>query len=93
MKNYTPQILALAGAPEVRPDILHLANLITKNNSLLILGDVSPVSQFTIIYICNKNKFISIMSILISEQYLMTFKIFKKLNLRNTCHIERDQQN
>ncbi|KAK0180493.1 hypothetical protein PV327_006129 [Microctonus hyperodae] len=42
VKNYTPQILALAGAPEMRPDILHLANLITKNNSLLILGDVSP---------------------------------------------------
>ncbi|KAK0098684.1 hypothetical protein PV326_005095 [Microctonus aethiopoides] len=42
VKNYTPQILALAGAPEVRPDILYLANLITKNNSLLILGDVSP---------------------------------------------------
>ncbi|XP_043284241.1 bumetanide-sensitive sodium-(potassium)-chloride cotransporter isoform X2 [Venturia canescens] len=42
VKNYAPQILALSGAPSARPALLHLANLITKNNSLLISGDVHP---------------------------------------------------
>ncbi|XP_058790689.1 bumetanide-sensitive sodium-(potassium)-chloride cotransporter [Phymastichus coffea] len=42
VKNYCPQILALSGAPNVRPPLLHLANLITKNNSLLICGEVYP---------------------------------------------------
>lgn len=44
VKNYAPQILALSGAPGTRPDLLHLANLITKNNSLLVCGEVNPVS-------------------------------------------------
>ncbi|XP_034943442.1 bumetanide-sensitive sodium-(potassium)-chloride cotransporter isoform X2 [Chelonus insularis] len=43
VKNYAPQILALSGFPEKRPDLLHLANLITKNNSLLIAGEVCSV--------------------------------------------------
>ncbi|XP_063980220.1 bumetanide-sensitive sodium-(potassium)-chloride cotransporter isoform X1 [Diachasmimorpha longicaudata] len=42
VKNYAPQILALSGTPGTRPDLLHLANLITKNNSLLIAGEVRP---------------------------------------------------
>ncbi|XP_044013091.1 bumetanide-sensitive sodium-(potassium)-chloride cotransporter-like isoform X1 [Aphidius gifuensis] len=42
VKNYAPQILALSGAPGTRPDLLHLANLITKNNSLLVCGEVNP---------------------------------------------------
>lgn len=45
VKNYAPQILALSGSPSARPALLHLANLITKNNSLLISGDVHPVSN------------------------------------------------
>ena len=42
VKNYAPQILALSGAPGARPALLHLANLITKNHSLLISGEIHP---------------------------------------------------
>ncbi|KAF3426875.1 hypothetical protein E2986_03307 [Frieseomelitta varia] len=42
VKNYAPQILALSGAPGARPALLHLANLITKNHSLLISGEIYP---------------------------------------------------
>lgn len=45
VKNYAPQILCLSGFPEKRPDLLHLANLITKHNSLLIAGEVCTVSS------------------------------------------------
>ncbi|XP_031836103.1 sodium potassium chloride cotransporter [Nomia melanderi] len=44
VKNYAPQILALAGPPGARPALLHLANLITKNHSLLICGEVYPTN-------------------------------------------------
>ncbi|XP_043663869.1 bumetanide-sensitive sodium-(potassium)-chloride cotransporter isoform X1 [Vespula pensylvanica] len=40
VKNYAPQILALTGHPGTRPALLYLANLITKNNSLLISGEI-----------------------------------------------------
>lgn len=40
VKNYKPQILVLCGSPKSRPPLVDIANLITKNNSLLILGDV-----------------------------------------------------
>ncbi|XP_012533277.1 bumetanide-sensitive sodium-(potassium)-chloride cotransporter isoform X3 [Monomorium pharaonis] len=40
VKNYAPKILALTGPPAARPALIHLANLITKNNSLLIAGEV-----------------------------------------------------
>ncbi|KAI4473223.1 hypothetical protein M0802_016247, partial [Mischocyttarus mexicanus] len=40
VKNYVPQILALTGHPGTRPALLFLANLITKNNSLLISGEI-----------------------------------------------------
>lgn len=43
VKNYAPQILALTGPPNARPALVHLANLITKNNSLLISGEIFPV--------------------------------------------------
>ena len=43
VKNYAPKILALTGPPSARPALIHLANLITKNNSLLIAGEVYPV--------------------------------------------------
>ncbi|XP_046600388.1 bumetanide-sensitive sodium-(potassium)-chloride cotransporter isoform X1 [Neodiprion lecontei] len=42
VKNYAPQILALSGQPSTRPPLLHLANLITKNNSLLLCGEIHP---------------------------------------------------
>ncbi|KAH0954342.1 hypothetical protein HN011_005986 [Eciton burchellii] len=42
VKNYAPQILALTGPPGARPALIHLANLITKNNSLLVSGEVFP---------------------------------------------------
>ncbi|XP_074110124.1 sodium potassium chloride cotransporter isoform X1 [Cotesia typhae] len=44
VKNYAPQILCLSGFPEKRSDLLHLANLITKHNSLLIAGEVCTAS-------------------------------------------------
>lgn len=40
IKNYHPQVLVLAGCPHARPPLIDLANLITKNHSLLIVGDV-----------------------------------------------------
>lgn len=43
VKNYAPQILALTGPPGARPALLQLANLITKNHSLLISGEVYSV--------------------------------------------------
>lgn len=44
IKNYRPQILVLAGHPIERPPLVDLADLITKQNSLLIVGDVYKVS-------------------------------------------------
>ncbi|XP_037776593.1 solute carrier family 12 member 2-like [Penaeus monodon] len=38
VKTYRPQILVLCGAPSARPPLLHFANSITKNMSLLIAG-------------------------------------------------------
>ncbi|CAH0553671.1 unnamed protein product [Brassicogethes aeneus] len=40
VKNYKPQIIVLCGMPQARPPLVDLANLITKNNSLLVIGDV-----------------------------------------------------
>ncbi|KAL1505355.1 hypothetical protein ABEB36_004942 [Hypothenemus hampei] len=40
VKNYKPQILVLCGHPKHRPPLVDFANLITKNHSLLIVGDV-----------------------------------------------------
>uniref|UniRef100_A0A1B0DG38 Solute carrier family 12 member 3 n=1 Tax=Phlebotomus papatasi TaxID=29031 RepID=A0A1B0DG38_PHLPP len=42
VKNYHPQILVLAGKPQHRPPLIDLANLITKHNSLMIVGEVIP---------------------------------------------------
>lgn len=42
VKNYAPQILALTGLPGTRPALLYLANLLTKNHSLLISGEIYP---------------------------------------------------
>lgn len=43
VKNYKPQILVLSGSPKARPPLVDFANLITRGNSLLILGDVKEV--------------------------------------------------
>lgn len=40
VKNYHPQILVLAGNPFTRPPLIDLAHAITRNSSLLIVGDV-----------------------------------------------------
>jgi solute carrier family 12 sodium/potassium/chloride transporter 2 len=40
VKNYHPQILVLAGNVFSRPPLIDIANLITKNSSLLMIGDV-----------------------------------------------------
>lgn len=37
------QVLVLAGSPQIRPAIVDLANLITKHNSLMIVGNVVTV--------------------------------------------------
>lgn len=42
IKNYHPQILVLAGSPVTRPALIDLGNLLTKNSSLLMVGDVIP---------------------------------------------------
>lgn len=43
VKNYKPQVLVLAGLPRHRPSLLDFAHLITKNHSLLIVGDIIEV--------------------------------------------------
>lgn len=40
IKNYHPQVLVLSGSPQVRPPLIDLANLITKNHSLLLVGEI-----------------------------------------------------
>ncbi|XP_055639846.1 bumetanide-sensitive sodium-(potassium)-chloride cotransporter-like isoform X2 [Toxorhynchites rutilus septentrionalis] len=40
VKNYNPQLLVLTGNPILRPGLLNFAHLITKNNSLMIVGNV-----------------------------------------------------
>lgn len=41
IKNYHPQVLVLSGAPYARPPLVDLGNAITKNHSLLIVGDIA----------------------------------------------------
>lgn len=40
IKNFHPQILILSGNPITRPALIDLGGLITKNSSLLMVGDV-----------------------------------------------------
>ncbi|KAK7068982.1 hypothetical protein SK128_015900 [Halocaridina rubra] len=42
VKTYRPQILVLSGAPNSRPPLIHFANAITKNKSLLVAGQCIP---------------------------------------------------
>lgn len=68
-KNYRPQILVLSGKPQSRPPLIDLANLITKHNSLLLCGDISPVIRpykYRNVYLWNSKIFIFfIISVLI----------------------------
>lgn len=43
--NLVLQVLVLAGSPHMRPPLVDLANLITKNNSLMVVGDIIEVNQ------------------------------------------------
>ncbi|CAG9818005.1 unnamed protein product, partial [Phaedon cochleariae] len=40
VKTYKPQVLVLCGKPQERPPLVDFANLITKNHSLLVIGDI-----------------------------------------------------
>ena len=40
VKTYTPQILVMTGAPNMRPSLVDFAYLLCKNNSLMVCGDV-----------------------------------------------------
>uniref|UniRef100_A0A182K547 Bumetanide-sensitive sodium-(Potassium)-chloride cotransporter n=1 Tax=Anopheles christyi TaxID=43041 RepID=A0A182K547_9DIPT len=42
VKNYQPQILAMAGDPMQRPALIDLAHLITKHSSLMVIGNIIP---------------------------------------------------
>lgn len=53
VKNYRPQILVLAGKFQSRPPLVDLAHLITKHNSLMIVGDVLPVFNSFYAFISN----------------------------------------
>ncbi|XP_055901936.1 bumetanide-sensitive sodium-(potassium)-chloride cotransporter isoform X2 [Eupeodes corollae] len=43
VKNYHPQVLVLAGNPKVRPPLIDLGSLITKNTSLMMVGKIVPL--------------------------------------------------
>ncbi|XP_050303386.1 bumetanide-sensitive sodium-(potassium)-chloride cotransporter [Anthonomus grandis grandis] len=45
VKNYKPQVLVLCGRPKHRPSLMDFANLVTKNHSLLIVGDIIEESM------------------------------------------------
>uniref|UniRef100_A0A1B6EM82 Bumetanide-sensitive sodium-(Potassium)-chloride cotransporter n=1 Tax=Cuerna arida TaxID=1464854 RepID=A0A1B6EM82_9HEMI len=40
VKNYQPQVLLLVGQPQSRPPLVDLANLVTRNNSLLVCAEI-----------------------------------------------------
>lgn len=43
VKNYTPQVLVLTGDPKTRPPLVDFSYLLTKQNSLLFVGNVLPM--------------------------------------------------
>lgn len=45
VKNYQPQVLLLVGQPQNRQPLVDLANLITRNNSLLMCAEISKVRK------------------------------------------------
>ncbi|CAB0019482.1 unnamed protein product [Nesidiocoris tenuis] len=46
VKNYQPQLLVLSGQPQDRPALVDLANLITKNNSLMLCAEICQARMF-----------------------------------------------
>lgn len=48
VKNYKPDILLLCDNPQYRCALVDFAYLITKNNSLLIVGEIEKVGSFLI---------------------------------------------
>ncbi|EDV92859.1 bumetanide-sensitive sodium-(potassium)-chloride cotransporter [Drosophila grimshawi] len=43
VKNYHPQVLVLAGDPKTRPPLIDFGYMLTKNNSLMFVGNIIPV--------------------------------------------------
>ena len=41
VKNFRPQCLVLSGSPEVHGDLVHLVSHVTKNNGLMVCGEVN----------------------------------------------------
>lgn len=49
VKNYIPNIVVLSGEPESRKELVYLAYLITKNNSLQVCVNIKKASYlFTV---------------------------------------------
>ncbi|XP_058984572.1 bumetanide-sensitive sodium-(potassium)-chloride cotransporter [Musca domestica] len=44
VKNYTPQVLVLSGDPKDRPPLIDFSYMLTKQNSLLFVGNVETVN-------------------------------------------------
>lgn len=51
VKNYHPQVLVLSGDPKSRPPLVDFGFLLTKNNSLMFVGNIIPVNAYFVIYI------------------------------------------
>lgn len=45
VKNFRPQCLVLCGSPENHGELVHLVSHITKNNGLMICGEVSQIDS------------------------------------------------
>lgn len=43
VKNYLPNVMVLSGEPELRKELIYLANLITSNNGLQVCINVKKV--------------------------------------------------
>lgn len=57
VKNFRPQLLVLSGMTSARPSLIDFAQLITKNLSLLVCGNIIKVCMICVyIYINNPNK-------------------------------------
>lgn len=52
VKNYRPQILVLTGTPPCRPALIDFVSNITKENSLMICGDVIVVCVLGVRVMC-----------------------------------------
>lgn len=62
---YYSQILAIAGMPQMRPPLIDLGHLVTKQSSLMIVGDVIQVIILMIF-----NQFLCLM-ITIGHQFII----------------------